>query len=135
MTDKQVLCSYRLKEAEETLADAEKMLKEGFSPRSIVNRAYYSAFYATLALFLHADINIKTSKHAGVLSAFDKELVHRGKVDKSLSKILHKLFEARQESDYKDFVEVSHEQAVERVNQAKDFLNAVKTLIEGGELR
>lgn len=135
MTDKQVLCSYRLKEAEETLADAEKMLKEGFSPRSIVNRAYYSAFYATLAFFLYADINIKTSKHAGVLSAFDKELVHTGKVDKSLSKILHKLFEARQESDYKDFVEVSHEQAVERVNQAKDFLNAVKTLIEGGELR
>lgn len=132
MTDKQVLCGYRLKEAEETLADAEKMLKEGFSPRSIVNRAYYSAFYATLALFLNANINIKTSKHAGVLSAFDKELVHTGKVDKSLSKILHKLFEARQESDYKDFVEVSHEQAVERVNQAKDFLNGVKTLIEGG---
>lgn len=131
MTDKQVLCSYRLKEAEETLADAEKMLKEGFSPRSIVNRSYYSAFYATLALFLNSNINIKTSKHAGVLSAFDKELVHSGMVDKSMSKILHKLFEARQESDYKDFMEVSHEQAVERVTQAKDFLNAVKTLIEG----
>jgi len=135
MTDKQVLCSYRLKEAEDTFGDAEKMLKDGVGPRSIVNRAYYSAFYATLALFLQADINIKTSKHAGVLSAFDKELVHTGKVDKSLSKILHKLFEARQESDYKDFVEVLYEQAVERVNQAKDFLNAVKTLIEGGEFR
>lgn len=113
------------------MADAEKMLKEGFSPRSIVNRAYYSAFYATLALFLHFNINIKTSKHAGVLSAFDKELVHSGKVDKSMSKILHKLFEARQESDYKDFVEVTHEQAVERVSQASDFLNAVKTLVDG----
>jgi hypothetical protein len=35
MTDKQALCAYRLKQAEETLADAEKMLKEGIGTRSI----------------------------------------------------------------------------------------------------
>ena len=63
MTDKETLLSYRLKQAEETLLDAEKMLQNNLSPRSITNRAYYSMFYAVLALFLKEDVNIKTSKH------------------------------------------------------------------------
>ncbi|MBI5788809.1 MAG: hypothetical protein HZA78_08155 [Candidatus Schekmanbacteria bacterium] len=45
MTDKQALFAYRLAQAEETLADAGKMLKEGLSPRSVVNRVYYATFY------------------------------------------------------------------------------------------
>ena len=51
MTDRETLFRYRLKEAEETLADAEQMLTGGFSPRSVVNRAYYAVFYFILAVF------------------------------------------------------------------------------------
>ncbi len=86
MTDKETLCAYRMKQAEETLADARKMLQGSFSVRSIMNRAYYSAFYAVLALLLHEEITIKTSKHAGVISLFDKEIVHRGKLDTHYSR-------------------------------------------------
>ena len=70
MTDKQVLLAYRLKQAEETLADAELMLKSNLSARSVINRAYYSVFYAILALFIHSDVNPKTSKHSGVIAFF-----------------------------------------------------------------
>lgn len=72
MTDRETLFLYRLKQAEETLSEAQKMLEEGFSPRSIINRAYYSLFYMLLALFLKTGVNIKTSKHMGVISLFDK---------------------------------------------------------------
>ena len=65
MTDKDSLFLFRLKQAEETLLDAEKMLKGDITPRSITNRAYYSMFYALLALFIKTDVNIKTSKHSG----------------------------------------------------------------------
>ena len=41
MTDVETLMSYRLKQAEETIQDAEAMLKVRISSRSIVNRAYY----------------------------------------------------------------------------------------------
>lgn len=51
MRDKEVLFNYRLREAEETLEDAEKMLQGNITPRSIVNRIYYSMFYALLAFF------------------------------------------------------------------------------------
>ena len=79
MTDKETLVAYRFKQAEETLLDAERMLQGGISPRSITNRAYYSMFYIVLALFLKTDINIKTSKHTGVISIFDKEFILTGR--------------------------------------------------------
>ena len=50
MTDRENLFRYRLREAEDTLADAEQMLAGGVSPRSVVNRAYYAVFYFILAL-------------------------------------------------------------------------------------
>ena len=129
MTDKQALLNYRLKQAEETIEDAKKMLQQRTSPRSIINRAYYSMFYAVLALFLKSDINLKTSKHAGVISIFDREFVHSGKIDKHYSKILHKTFGMRQESDYKELVELSHDDAAEFVKFAEDFCSNIEDYI------
>ncbi len=85
MTDKDALFLFRMNQAEETLTDAENMLKGNFTPRSITNRVYYSMFYAVLALFLKTGVNIKTSKHIGVISSFDKEFVKNGKFDKYYS--------------------------------------------------
>jgi uncharacterized protein (UPF0332 family) len=56
MTDREALLAYRVKQAEETLHDAEAMAKGGLSPRSILNRAYYAMFYALLALFLKEEV-------------------------------------------------------------------------------
>lgn len=38
MTDKEILFTYRITQAEEPLLDVEKMLQGGISPRSITNR-------------------------------------------------------------------------------------------------
>ncbi|MCL4456763.1 MAG: HEPN domain-containing protein [Nitrospirae bacterium] len=129
MTDKETLFLYRLKQAEETLAESERMAGNNFSPRSIINRAYYSMFYAVLALFLKAGINTKTSKHGGIISLFDREFVKAGKIDKRYSKILHDTFDARQEGDYKEFVELSQDDAAEFVKLAKEFFEEVKNII------
>ena len=66
MTDKEVLFRYRLKEAEETLEDAKKMLQSDVTPRSIMNRAYYAMFYVVLALFLNEDVSIKGPNISGL---------------------------------------------------------------------
>ena len=132
MTDKETLFKYRIEQAEETLSDADKMLKNHLSPRSILNRAYYSMFYALLALYIGQGIDLKTSKHSGVISIFDKEFVHSGKIDKDFSKILHRSFLMRQEGDYKELVKISRDDAVRGVEDAKKFLNAIKTLFRNG---
>ncbi len=129
MTDRESLLAFRLNVAEETLADAERMLESGISPRSVSNRAYYAMFYAVLALFLKAGITAKTSKHAGVISVFDKELIHTGRLDARYSKLLHKTFEARQTIDYKELVNVTVEEASGHVKGAREFVNAVKKFI------
>lgn len=133
MTDKEALYSYRLKQAEETLEEAKKMLEGNFSPRSVINRAYYMMFYALLALFIKSNIDVKTSKHIGVISLFDKEFIKTGIFDKLYSKILHNAFDARQEGDYKEFVDLSIEDATEYVKYADVFLKKIKEYLVNRE--
>ena len=129
MTDKETLVMYRLREADETLADAEILLAGKRSPRSVVNRSYYAMFYTVLALFIRFDTHVRTSKHAGVIGIFNKEFVHAGLVDARFSKMLNSLFDARLEGDYKDFVEVTPEQAQVAVAKAQEFISVIKELI------
>jgi len=129
MTDKETLFSYRFQQAEETLSEAKKMLEDSFSPRSIINRSYYAMFYTLLALFLKTGINTKTSKHIGVISLFDKEFVKTGKIDKHYSTILHETFDARQEGDYKEFIELSLEDASHFVKLAEEFLEGIRNIV------
>ena len=130
MTDKETLFTYRLKEAEDTLHDAEKMLQSGLSPRSVINRAYYAMFYAVLALLIKEEINPKTSKHSGIIAIFDKEFVHTGKLEKKFSKIAHRLFDARQQVDYKELNEIPVEEARECVELAKEFGQVTRQFME-----
>ena len=125
MTDSETLYKYRLDQAETTLDDAKKMLEAKVSPRSVINRAYYAMFYSLLALFIRTDLNIKTSKHSGVIRIFDKEFVLSGKINKRYSKILHSAFDDRQEFDYKEFVEVSSEDSLKAVDNAEEFIAAI----------
>ncbi|MBI1921269.1 MAG: HEPN domain-containing protein [Geobacter sp.] len=132
MTDREALFTYRLRQAEETLAETVRMQEEDFSARSVVNRAYYAMFYAVLALFIRFDIEHKTSKHSGVISIFDQQFVLAGKMERRFSRMLHRLFVARQKADYKELVELSREQAGEAVAQAKEFVEAVRELLSKG---
>ena len=73
MTDRETLFRFRLKQAEETLADARMMLAGGASARSVVNRCYYAMLYGVLALLLHENTEHTRSRHSGIISIFDKE--------------------------------------------------------------
>jgi uncharacterized protein (UPF0332 family) len=129
VTDRETLIRYRIKQAEETLADAEAMRAGAFSRRSIVNRAYYSMFYALLGLLLETNTILKTSKHSGIISIFDQNFILTGKMDKKCSKSLHKMFNARQVADYKELVEVSSEEADDAIKTAGDFVEEIKKFI------
>ena len=129
MTDRETLLKYRIKQAEETLADAEAMKKAGLSARSIVNRAYYAMFYCLLGLFLKANIVLKTSKHSGIISMFDKEFVLGGKIDRDFSKSLHKMFNLRQAADYKELVDISPVDAEDALNKAGNFIDEIKRVV------
>jgi uncharacterized protein (UPF0332 family) len=130
MTDRETIFSYRMMQTEETLSEAVRMLETSFSPRSIVNRSYYAMFYAILTLFIYSNTPHKTSKHSGVIGIFNKEFIHTGKIDARFAKMLYDVFDQRMESDYRDFAEVSEEDARNAVLAAQEFVAAIKALTE-----
>jgi uncharacterized protein (UPF0332 family) len=127
--DKEMLFQYRWTCALETIDDADKLMSAGASARSIVNRAYYAMFYAILALFIKKDIKIVTTKHSGVISLFDQNFIKTGLIDKQFSQIFHRAFNDRQEFDYKDYSIVESSDAVEILENARQFIDTIKSII------
>jgi uncharacterized protein (UPF0332 family) len=60
---------------------------------------------------------------------FDKTFVMTGRVDRSIGKIIHGLFDSRQECDYKEFSEVSREDARQATESAAAFIDAMQVLL------
>lgn len=121
------LIKYRLEEAENSIKEAEVLLKEAMSLRSVMNRLYYAMFYAVLALLQEKELG--TSKHYGAISLFDREFIKSGVFDKELSKTLHRAFELRQKGDYMEQAEVTRNDVDEMFPKTKDFVDKVKVYL------
>jgi uncharacterized protein (UPF0332 family) len=121
------LCWYRLKQADEALADA-LLLQGAGHCRGAINRAYYAMFYAIQVLVIQN--KVKVSNHSGVISYFDREFVKPGIIDKKFSKWLHRLFDLRQDADYGDMFEPSEEQCRQAVEQAGEFVLRIRDHFE-----
>ncbi len=76
---KQDHIKYRLNRAKETYSDAIFLFEKG-SINSSINRLYYSAFYAVIALLLANDIEVKS--HNGVKQKLGEEFISKGKLSK-----------------------------------------------------
>jgi uncharacterized protein (UPF0332 family) len=121
---KKDLIRYRLESAREMLNDAHVLKENGGSPVSIVNRAYYSVFYAALALLVTVDT--EPNKYAGVLAKFDELFVREGVFPKEMSRILHHAFDMRQAGDYQKSRVITDEQADEVLVSAEKFVKAIE---------
>jgi uncharacterized protein (UPF0332 family) len=130
MSDRDTLFGYRAEQAKTTLSEAEKMLGQDFSPRSIINRAYYAIFYMVLALFIKTGITAKSSKHSGVIGLFDREFIMTGKIDKEYSKMIHRMFDRRIDFDYKEYVRADLQEAKIAVECAKKFITEIDRFVQ-----
>ena len=130
---KKALVQYRLELAQEMLRDARLLQENAGSPISIVNRAYYSVFYAALALLVTVDV--EPNKHAGVLAKFDELFVRQGIFPKEMSRILHHAFDMRQAGDYQKSKVITEEQALDVLTSADEFIKTVQKKLtpDGGK--
>jgi uncharacterized protein (UPF0332 family) len=126
--EKTSLIRYRLEQARDSLKEADVLLQAGMSHRSVMNRLYYSMFYALLALL--QDKQAGTSKHSGAISLFDKEFIKTGILDKGFSKILHRAFELRQKGDYMEQTEVTKQDIDEIRPKAFEFVNKAEAYLQ-----
>jgi len=121
------LINFRLQKSKETLNDA-KIMVEIATLSSTVNRIYYAMFYAVNGLLLSK--NFSSSKHSGVRALLNKEFINQGMVAKELGKFYSKIFEERQEGDYKDFAKFDSETVKNWLKEAENFINEIAELTE-----
>ena len=117
---------YRIKRARETYKDAIYLHEIG-SINSCVNRLYYAAFYATLALLLNNDIEVKS--HSGVKQKLGEEFVIKGIISKDFAKIYGILSDYRHKGDYDDLYDFENEVVDRLLIPVKDYIDKVEELL------
>lgn len=120
------LIRYRLSSADEKLASAKVLLDAGLYKDS-VGRSYYAIFSAIRAVLASRQVDF--SKHAGVISYFQKEFIKTGIFDKKYSRYLQQAFQIRNSCDYDDFFIVSKPDAEEQYERAVEILEVIAEYI------
>jgi len=121
--DTKEIIGHRLEQAQKQLKDAQILLENSGSGRTIVNCAYYAAFYSLLALLqLKGKI---PRKHKGALTLFDTEFVRKGLFPKEMSMKVRELFIERMEDDYKRLEPIPEEEARDALKTSESFVSGV----------
>ena len=121
------LSKYRLDRAAEFLSEANALFQID-SFKGSINRSYYAIFTAARALLAEDEIDFK--KHSAVISYFRQHYIKTGIFDKKFSDFIGDAFEIRNNCDYEDFYIVSRLDAQTQLNNATEFLQAVKKYLE-----
>lgn len=121
------LSVYRLNMAEEKLRSAKILLDAGQYKDSI-GRSYYAVFSALRAVLARDKVDF--SKHAGVISYFQREYLKTELFDKKYSRYISSAFQIRNNCDYDDFFIVSKEEAVEQYEHACELYEVVKEFLK-----
>lgn len=117
------LMKYRLESAKERL-DSSKILLDNGSYKDSIGRSYYAMFTAVRAILAMDEKDF--SKHAGVISYFQKNYIKEGIFDVRYSKYLSEAFQIRNNTDYADFFIVSARDANEQYEKATEFYKTIK---------
>lgn len=121
------LIRYWFEKSQESLDAAYDEMKAGRLSFS-VNRIYYACFYAVSAVLLQRELRFK--KHSGVRAAFHHDFVKPGLVSLEHGRLYDELFEARQRGDYIGLASFEQKQVEDWLQQASQFVEAIKSLIK-----
>lgn len=123
---KRDLIEYRIKRAKDTFQDA-LILAEKNKWNSAINRLYYAAYYAVIALLLKSDI--KATTHNGVKSNFSEYFIKTGIISKDLGKIFSQLFTWRQKGDYDDLFDFEKDKVLPYLEPVKELIETIGKIV------
>lgn len=119
---------YRFAKAQETLATAEWIFKEGTDYTSANNRAYYAIFYAIRAVLALEQKDFK--RHKDVVAYFNQYYVNTGIFPKQIGRKIAQAQRVREDSDYDEEYSPSYEKTEQQINTAKELIVLVDKYIE-----
>lgn len=116
------LAKYRYEKAVQCVSSARYIMN--IQDYNLVsNRAYYTIFHAMRAVLALEEKDFE--KHSAVISYFRKEYVKTQIFPMEASRIIGNAFDSRNESDYRDWCEVSKEDAEFQLQSAEKFLEMI----------
>ena len=124
------LCQYRIEQARESLK-ASKIMLDNKMVKDSINRSYYSAFYAMKAVLAIEEKDFK--RHKDVVASFNKMYVATGKFPKDLGRMIAKLQQLREKSDYDDFFVASIAKAEQQIMTAEKVITEVDYFIRNND--
>jgi uncharacterized protein (UPF0332 family) len=127
INSRQDLIKYRLTRAKDTFEDAQILIEKN-RWNSAINRLYYSAYYAVMALLLKSDL--KPTTHNGAKSNFSEYFVKTRFIPKKYGKIYSQLFTWRQKGDYDDLFDFDEEKVIPYIKPTEDLISIIEKLIE-----
>ena len=125
---KRSLARIRIQQAEDSLDEARFLYEGHKSNRSVINRIYYSMFYAILALLIYEPFG--SSKHTAVLSYFNLNFVKKGLIPTELGRAVNKAFDLRQRADYQEIPNITQEQVKPYFDQTRRFIDSISALLK-----
>ncbi len=120
------LVNYRIARAKDTFEDAQ-ILAEREKWNSSINRLYYAAYYAVMALLLDSDL--KPTTHNGAKSNFSEYFIKTGKIQKEYGKIYSQLFTWRQKGDYDDLFDFKKENVIPYFEPVNNMISVIENRI------
>lgn len=124
--ERDAIVTYRVERAQVSMNDV-KDLVSMHKWSLVANRLYYTLYYVSIALLLkdgHA-----TRTHKGMMTLINQFYVRTGVLSTEDSRLIKRMFDLRQESDYDDFIYVTEQEIMPFVPQVEALLNKVIELI------
>jgi uncharacterized protein (UPF0332 family) len=125
-SEKESYIRYRLARAWDTLDDARILAAKG-KWNSTINRLYYAAYYAVMALLLKNDL--KPTTHNGAKSNFTEHFIKNQVIDKKFGTLYSQLFTWRQKGDYDDLFDFQEDKVKEYFKPVEEFIHLIESLI------
>jgi uncharacterized protein (UPF0332 family) len=121
------LIKYRLSRSKDTFDDA-KILADKERWNSAINRLYYSAYYAVIAILLKHDF--KPTTHNGAKSVFSEHFIKNEIIPKEFGKLYSQLFTWRQKGDYDDLYDFDKDKVIPYFEPVKRLIEIIENKIK-----
>jgi uncharacterized protein (UPF0332 family) len=120
------LIKYRISRSWDTFDDA-RILISNKKWNSAINRLYYAAYYAVMALLLRN--GLKPTTHNGAKINFTEHFIKNKIIDKSFGKLYAQLFTWRQKGDYDDLFDFQESQVIQYVEPVEEFIRLIESYV------
>lgn len=125
--ERKLLVEYETEKAHK-LTDQFPILENAELWDTLANRVYYAVFHAVTALLIKNGLH--AGSHQGVSVLFNKHFVKENLVDEKYGRLLARLENMREKSDYTCLFETTKEEVLPMIPQAKEMISIIEKLID-----